>query len=475
MLHPEPLEPSNVFTVSQLNSQIKRLLETSYRFVWVKGEISNFRMPASGHCYFTLKDESSQIRAVLFRAQQRSLRFAPEDGLQVICQGRISVYEPRGEYQLIIDVMEPHGFGQLQLAFEQLKKKLEAEGLFDPARKRPLPLCPQRIAVVTSATGAAIHDILTVLQRAPYPLSVTVCPVRVQGAEAAGEIAAALDAVNAVSEVLQWDVVILGRGGGSLEDLWPFNEEPVARAMARSHVPIISAVGHEIDWTIADLVADMRSPTPTAAAEWVVTRLDKIQKVLTELQGRLVQSTAKRLESYQQLLGFLDKRLVDPRKRLADLRLFVDDRLTRLQLSLSRRLEQLQAHTGGLSQKLEFYNPMARIETCRKAVEQRSRELVWHQQRLLESCQARFHHGLARLQSLNPLAVLARGYSITYRLPEERIVVNEAMVQVGEQVRVQLARGSLECTVARKLPGSGTYGEYPEEIKNRESQEDGTV
>jgi exodeoxyribonuclease VII large subunit len=171
----------------------------------------------------------------------------------------------------------------------------------------------------------------------------------------------------------------------------------------------------------------------------------------------------------------LDKRLVDPRKRLADLRLFVDDRLTRLHLSLSRRLEQLQAHTGGLRQKLEFYNPMARIGTCREAVEQRSRELVWHQQRLLESCQARLHHGLARLQSLNPLAVLARGYSITYRLPEERIVVNEAMVQVGEQVRVQLARGSLECTVAKKQPGNGVYGEYPEEIKTRESQEDGTV
>jgi exodeoxyribonuclease VII large subunit len=432
-------------------------------------------MPASGHCYFTLKDENSQVRAVLFRAQQRSLRFALEDGLQVICQGRISVYEPRGEYQLIIDVMEPHGFGQLQLAFEQLKKKLEAEGLFDPARKRPLPLCPQRIAVVTSATGAAIRDILKVLQRAPYPLTVTLCPARVQVAEAAGEIAAALDAINVMFETFQWDLIIVGRGGGSLEDLWPFNEEPVARAMARSQVPTIAAVGHEIDWTIADLVADLRSPTPTAAAEWVVSQLDNIQQTLTEHQSRLEQSTARRLESYRQTLRFLDKRLVDPRKRLADLRLFVDDRLTRLQLSLSRRLEQLQEHTGRLHQKLEFYNPMARIGSCREAVEQRARELVWHQQRLLEGCQARLHHGLARLHSLNPLAVLARGYSITYRLPQERILVDEAMVQVGERVRVQLARGALECTVARKQPGDGVYREHSEETTARESKEDGTI
>jgi exodeoxyribonuclease VII large subunit len=471
-MHPEPFEQSNVFTVSQLNGQIKKLLESNYRFVWVKGEISNFRMPASGHCYFTLKDEHSQIRAVLFRAQQRSLRFAPEDGLQVICQGRISVYEPRGEYQLIIDVIEPHGFGQLQLAFEQLKKKLEAEGLFDPTHKRPLPLCPQRIAIVTSATGAAIQDMLKVLQRAPYPVTVTVFPVRVQGTGAAGEIAAAIDAVNTLSEAYQWDLIIAGRGGGSLEDLWPFNEETVARAVARSQVPIIAAVGHEIDWTIADLAADMRAPTPTAAAEWIVTQLDKIKKNLTEQQTRLVQSTVKRLESYQQVLRFLDKRLLDPRKRMADLRLFVDDRFTRLHLALSRRLEQFKANTGSLRQKLEFYSPTARIGSCREALQQRSRELVWHQRRRLEGCHARLHHSLARLQSLNPLAVLARGYSITYRLPEERIIVSETMVQLGERVRVQLAKGSLECLVTEKKPETG---ETIEEIKTRESKENGTV
>jgi exodeoxyribonuclease VII large subunit len=472
MKHAEPSESSNVFSVTELNSQIKRLLESNYRFVWVKGEISNFRMPASGHCYFTLKDAHSQIRAVLFRAQQRGLRFVPEDGLQVICQGRISVYEPRGEYQLIIDVMEPHGFGQLQLAFEQLKKKLEAEGLFDPTRKRPLPICPQRVAIVTSATGAAIHDILKVLQRAPYPVTVTLHPVRVQGVGAAGEIAEAIDTVNALLEVYEWDVIIVGRGGGSLEDLWPFNEEPVARAVARSRVPIIAAVGREIDWTIADLVADMRAPTPTAAAEWIVTQLDKIKQSLTEHQARLAQDARKRLESYRQILQFLDKRLIDPRRRLADLRLFVDDRFTRLHLAVGRRLEQLKSSTGSLQQKLTFHNPISRIVSGREILQQRSRQLALQHRLVLDSARSGLQHGLARLQSLNPLAVLARGFSITYRLPEERIVVSETMVGIGERVRVRLAEGALECLVTEKQPGAGTF---PEEIKTHESEEDGTV
>ena len=419
-MHVEALEQSNVFTVSQLNSQIKHLLESNYRFVWVKGEISNFRMPASGHCYFTLKDEHSQVRAVLFRGQQRVLRFAPEDGLQVICQGRISVYEPRGEYQLIIDVMEPRGFGQLQLAFEQLKKKLEAEGLFDPRRKKPLSSCPQRIAVVTSATGAAILDILKVLQRAPVPVTVTLCPVRVQGAGAAAEIAAAIDVVNTLADTHRWDLMIVGRGGGSLEDLWSFNEEIVARSVARSQVPIISAVGHEIDWTIADLVADLRAPTPTAAAEWIVTQLDQIQQRLHDRQAHLIQSTRQRLESARQVLHFLDRRLIDPRRRLTDLRLLADDRFSRLHLAINRRIEQARADASRWQQQLEFRHPIARLRNYRDQLQQHSKELIRQQRRLHENCQAQLRHGLIRLQSLSPLAVLARGYSITYRLPDEK-------------------------------------------------------
>ncbi len=468
----EDLEQSNVFTVSQLNSQIKRLLEGHYRFVWVKGEISNFRMPASGHCYFTLKDEHSQIRAVLFRVQQRALRFAPEDGLQVVCQGRISVYEPRGEYQLIIDVMEPLGFGQLQLAFEQLKKKLETEGLFDPQRKKPLPVCPQRIALVTSGTGAAIRDILKVLQRAPYPITVTLCPVRVQGAGAAGEIAEAIDVVNGLADAYHWDVMIVGRGGGSLEDLWSFNEEIVARAMARTRVPIISAVGHEIDWTIADLVADFRAPTPTAAAEWAVTRLSQIQQNLKDRQARLIRFAQQRLESPRRMLGFLHQRLIDPRKRLADLRLFVDDRFSRLHLAWNHRINQARGDVGREHQHLAFCHPAGRIRDCRERLRQRAKELHWQQQLALERCQARLRQTLVRLQSLNPLAVLERGYSITYRLPGEKIVTSEAMVKLGQTIRVQLAEGALECLVEKKQVGTGSL---MEEMRTREPQEDGTV
>ncbi|HAA05177.1 MAG TPA: exodeoxyribonuclease VII large subunit [Syntrophobacteraceae bacterium] len=402
------MEQSNVFTVTQLNNQIKRLLEGHYRFVWVKGEISNFRIPASGHCYFTLKDEHSQIRAVLFRVQQRALRFAPEDGLQVICQGRISVYEPRGEYQLIIDVMELLGFGQLQLAFEQLKKKLEAEGLFDPQRKKPLPACPQRIALVTSGTGAAIRDILKVLQRAPYPLSVTLYPVRVQGAGAAAEIAEAIDVINRLADAYLWDVMIVGRGGGSLEDLWSFNEETVARAMACSRVPIISAVGHEIDWTIADLVADSRAPTPTAAAEWIVTRLSQIQQGLTDHQARLIRFVQQRLEPLRRVLDFLHRRLLDPRRRLADLRLLVDDRFSRLHLAWNRRIDRARGDIDRQHQSLSFYHPASRIRDGRQRLRQCTKELIWRQRLAVQQCRAQLRQNLVRLQNLNPLAVLER-------------------------------------------------------------------
>jgi exodeoxyribonuclease VII large subunit len=450
-----PLEQTSVFTVSQLTAQIKKLLETNFRFIWVSGEISNLRIPASGHAYFTLKDEHSQIRAVMFRAQQRGLRFVPEDGQQVLCQGRITVFEPRGEYQLIVDVMEPRGVGLLQLAFEQLKKRLESEGLFDPARKRPLPSCPQRIGIATSATGAAIRDMLKVLQRSPYPLTITLLPVRVQGQGAAPEIAAAIATFNDLADTYGWDVVIVGRGGGSLEDLWPFNEEIVARAIARSQLPIISAVGHEIDVTIADLVADLRAPTPTAAAEWIVAQLEKLQTALSQQQERMLGVLKLRTESYRQVLHFFNRRLVDPRKRLVDLRLTLDDRLTRLSLAWGRRLEQLQTVCKHLLQRLSFSNPMSKITQQREQIARRHKELLLHQRALLDLHRTRLQGCVLRLQTLSPLAVLARGYSITYLMPEEKIVRDQAQVAIDQHVRVQLAKGSLECQVKDKKPESG--------------------
>ena len=447
-----PSEQTSVYTVSQLTLQIKKLLEGHYRFIWVIGEISNLRTPASGHCYFTLKDEQSQIRAVLFRAQQRYLRFVPEDGLQVLCQGRISVFEARGEYQLIVDVMEPRGIGALQLAFEQLKKKLQAEGLFDASRKRPLPLCPQRVGIVTSATGAAIRDILKVLQRSPYSLTVTLLPVLVQGQGAAAEIAGALTAVPELAGKFAWDVMIVGRGGGSLEDLWPFNEEVVARAVAQCPVPVISAVGHEIDLTICDLVSDLRTATPTSAAEWIVAQLEQLHVQLAEQEQRSTALLQRTIDSKRQMVQFLGKRLVDPRRRLADVRLLLDHRLARLNLALRRRLEQLQTAAVQLKQNLTFYNPRARILENRSAIEQRFKEMSFHLRSILETDQHRLQSHRLRLESLSPLAVLARGYSITYRLPEGVIVRKAAEVETGNRVHVQLGEGALECLIENKRP-----------------------
>lgn len=438
----------SVFTVSELNSRIKGLLESSYRLVWVKGEISNFRIPGSGHCYFTLKDESSQIRAVLFRPQLRHLRFTPEAGLQVLCQGRISVYEPRGEYQLIVEVMEPQGLGALQLAFEQLKKKLEAEGLFDAGRKKPLPVAPQTIGIVTSPTGAAVRDILKILQRSPYPISATIFPVRVQGAEASREIAAAIETANLLAEKYEWDLLIVGRGGGSIEDLWPFNEEIVARAIASSTAPVISAVGHEIDFTISDLVCDLRMPTPTAAAEWVVAQLDRFQRELENGRDRLAKAVQQKIQTIGQKVQFLEKRLTDPRRRLADIRLMVDDRLERLQMALVRKLERLRALHANLGARLLFVQPAKRVQEYRNVLDQQVRELAIHAHKALDSKGFLLKEYASRLESVSPLAVLGRGYSITYRLPDKKHALRSSdETRPGDKVMVRLSRGNLKCTV----------------------------
>ncbi len=447
MLVPIPQQETVVFTVSELNTRIKALLESNYRFVWVKGEISNLRIPASGHYYFTLKDEQSQIRGVLFRTQHRHLRFVPEDGLQVICQGRISVYEPRGEYQLIVEIMEPQGRGALQLAFEQLKKKLEGEGLFDPARKLQLPLCPQSIAVVTSPTGAAIRDIMKIFQRSPYPLTVTLLPVRVQGEEAGREIAAAVATANALLPQFEWELMIVGRGGGSVEDLWPFNEETVARAIAASRIPVISAVGHEIDFTISDLVADLRAPTPTAAAEWVVSRLETLQRELAKHRDQMLKTTIHKIDYQKQRLHFLDRRLVDPRRRLQDLRLFVDDRMERLQRAFARMVERLRTHHTHLSGRLLLVQPGKAVQQYQSALNQFRRDLTLNYERRLENLRLQLQEHASKLESLSPLAVLARGYAICSRLPDRTIIRKASEVRPGEEVLIKLSQGFLECTV----------------------------
>ncbi len=440
-------EESGILTVTRLNQQIKTLLESHFPFVWVQGEVSNFRVPSSGHFYFTLKDERSQISAVFFRQQNRFLRFLPQAGMQVICQARVGVYEPKGEYQVIVEVMEPAGVGALQLAFEQLKKKLEAEGLFDPSRKKPLPLCPQNVCIVTSRTGAAIRDILKIFQRSPYPVSATILPVAVQGPDARFEITAAIEAANTLARDHEWDLLILSRGGGSIEDLWPFNEEMVARAIAASSVPTISAVGHEIDFTISDLAADLRMPTPSAAAQWVVGCLEKFHRDLHGCRDRMVHVVRQRADTLNLKLKFLEARITHPQRRLENLRLLLDDRIVRIERSIKRRIEKCSTLCAHLRDRLLYLNPDALIQRRRAELNRECKELMLQQQRILDGCRLAFEQALSRLEVLSPLSVLKRGYSITYSAPGRKVVRKFSQVSPGEKVTIRLAEGRLECGV----------------------------
>lgn len=447
MLLPYQDEESGVLTVSKLNQQIKNLLESHFPFVWVRGEISNFRVPASGHFYFTLKDERSQIPAVFFRQQNRFMRFVPEAGMQVLCQARLSVYEPRGEYQIIVELMEPAGIGALQLAFEQLKKKLAAEGLFDPARKKPFPLCPRNICLITSRSGAAVRDILKIFKKSPYPLDVTLFPVAVQGGEARREISEAFRVADSLTARYEWDVLIVGRGGGSLEDLWPFNEEAVARAISQCSIPVISAVGHEIDFTIADLVSDMRMPTPTAAAEWVVAALDKFHRDLHCCRDRMAHVVKQRLDTLALKLKFLSDRVTHPLKRIEDLRIQLDDRTERMVYAMRRRIEKCRTYHMHLGDRLLYLNPMAQIQRRRAELNKTCKEMLLQHHRVLDGYRLRFQRSVSRLESLSPLEVLNRGYSITYRAADRKIVRSYREVAAGQRVVVKLHEGHLDCFV----------------------------
>ncbi|SMC22462.1 Exodeoxyribonuclease VII large subunit [Desulfacinum hydrothermale DSM 13146] len=451
----DPLKSSAVLTVSQLNDRIKRLLEANFPYVWVRGEVSNLKIPASGHAYFTLKDERSQIRVVMFRSAYSRLKFRPEDGMAVLCQGRLTVYEPRGDYQVIADILEPEGLGALQKAFEQLKEKLHKEGLFDQQRKRPLPARPQRVAVITSSSGAAIRDILKVFQQCPYPLTVTLLPVRVQGTEAAPEIAQALETVSRLQDRFAWDVVIVGRGGGSLEDLWPFNEEVVARAIARCTVPVISAVGHEIDLTISDLVADYRAPTPTAGAQWVVSRLEDLERHLADRTQRLRSALLSLVEHRRNRMRRLEARLKDPRRQLIDWRLALDERLDRLTRAMQQRLYLYRLRKDHLEQRLQRLHPAGKIAELRLELESLARQLLQLHQQSLRERRLKLGKAAGKLESLSPLSILSRGYSITYKLPEKKVVTDAARVHPGDELLIQLAQGEVTAEVVETKKGPG--------------------
>jgi exodeoxyribonuclease VII large subunit len=441
-----------ILTVTALNENIKRLLEASFDTLWVEGEISNLRKPASGHVYFTLKDEKSQIRAVIFRYpnMQRSLswsrpsRFELEEGMSVICCARVSVYHPRGEYQLIVEAIEPKGVGALQMAFEQLKSRLQAEGLFDPARKKPIPFLPRKIGVITSLTGAVIMDILNITARRFPSVDILIAPVRVQGPEAAAEI---IDAISDMQKAGDIDVVILARGGGSLEDLAAFNDEGVARAIYRSRIPVVSAVGHEIDFTIADFVADLRAPTPSAAAELVVPVKRDLTASLEKLHMRMVNHQRRMMERLNERMALLDARLKDPRKRIDDFRLLVDDRMERLRSALEHRRAMIRPGLHHLRVRLMHVSPLSAIRARRFVLENLRKDMIAEWNKEIGRLKNRVESNMAILDTLSPLAVLRRGYSIVRKLPEGFIVRVAGSVPVDGELEIKVSEGSLRAKV----------------------------
>jgi exodeoxyribonuclease VII large subunit len=483
----------HVWKVSELTGRISEILEAAFRDVWVEGEVSNYRAAQSGHLYFTLKDARAQIRCVCFRDQVRGLKFRPEDGLHVTVRGSIGVYEPRGEYQIYVSYIEPVGLGALQLAFEQLKKRLEAEGLFAAERKKPLPVLPRRIGVITSPTGAAIRDILRVLKRRFPNVHVLLFPVKVQGDGAAEEIAGGLRYFNRERAA---DVLIVARGGGSLEDLWAFNEEVVARAIAASEIPVISGVGHETDFTIADFAADVRAPTPSAAAEIVVQSRQEFERHIAEQYRRLTQRMRylisewrHRARDLQTHRGFRQLEVLVRRRRqqvdelssslavVARLRLATArQRVTRASAQISsfdlrsraeilrRRIAQQNDALGAALERVvtrkrrRFMSAHvrfasldlgARVGRLRRSLEQRSAELQVRFNRLLVAKRRLLEAATVKLEERSPFQLLERGYAIAYD-SAGKVLRSPDQVEVGSDISVRLARGQLDATVRRK-------------------------
>jgi exodeoxyribonuclease VII large subunit len=446
---PEPPPPARrVFTVTDLTIKIRDLLETELFEVWVEGELSNCRIWNTGHLYFTLKDDRSQLRGLMFKTALRYLKFKPTDGTRVVARGKISVYEPKGEYQLVCEHLEPQGLGALQLAFEQLKKRLQREGLFDAARKRALPALPRKIGIVTSLDGAAIRDIIKVLRRRYANAHLVICPARVQGEDAAPDIARALRQVARVPGV---DVVIVGRGGGSIEDLWAFNEEMVARAISRVPVPVISAVGHETDVTIADFVADVRAPTPSASAELVVARKDEFCSRIDRLRDRLHASARSRIQDLSRRVHVIGGRpafagypgrLAMRGRHVAELSHALA-RLLRASVGAgARRLQQLERRLSAM----DVGRRLATMRTRLVAADGRLKSAAMRRQ---DRAAAQLRAFAGRLDVLSPLAVLARGYAVAWNADKTRVLRDAAGVAPDDRIRVTLSRGEIEAKVTK--------------------------
>lgn len=442
-------EEQVIYSVSELNSEVKLVLEETFETVLVEGEISNFIVPHSGHWYFTLKDAEAQVRCAMFRGNQRKIKFTPKDGSHVLLRARVSLYENRGDYQLIAESMEERGEGKLQRQFEALKKKLAAAGLFDDEHKKPLPAFPEQIGIITSSTGAAVRDILTVLKRRYPCASVIIYPTLVQGALAAGKIVKAIQLANQRKEC---DVLILARGGGSLEDLWPFNEEIVAHAIYKSQLPIISGVGHEIDFTIADFVADQRAPTPSAAAEIATPDKTELLQQLAHYTRQITQQMKRQLHNSKQQLSFTQKHLYQqhPKRQLTEKaqRLdFYELTLVKLQTHLQN---QFKSTLSKLENKLHRLTPIHAIHTLTNNVTRYQQRLQSMMTTALHTKQTQLANTAATLDALSPLATLKRGYAIATN-QDEHILHDAKQVRIGEEIEVRLLRGSLGCIVKETM------------------------
>ena len=450
-----------VLTVSALTALVRGVLEENFEQVWVEGEISNLACPQSGHCYFTLKDAGAQIRCVMFRGAFRSLKFTPKDGMRVLTRGRLTLFEPRGEYQLVAEYLEPQGIGGLQLAFIQLKERLAKEGLFSELNKKEIPKLPRKIGIVTSPTGAAIRDILTVLSRRFANVELLISPVRVQGDGATGEIASAIDDLNRVGNI---DVMIVGRGGGSLEDLWAFNEEVVARAIYRSAVPVISAVGHEVDFTIADFVADLRAATPSAAAELVVRSKKELTAELDALTHRLDLSQLRRLERQRLLVTALGRAVADPTRILGHLSQRVDSLDARLVRETGLLLEKAAERIVTLSAGLARQSPALTLKQSADRLATLSLRLDHAMVRRLACAAESVGLATGTLNAVSPLATLSRGYSIARKLPERSVVKYSRQIAPGDRLELSFASGSALCTVERALGESDSLTAPPRSV-----------
>jgi len=443
-----------IYTVSRLNQTARLLLEREMGQVWISGEISNFTQPASGHWYFTLKDDTAQVRCAMFRNSNRRVTFRPQHGQQVLVRATITLYEPRGDYQIIVESMQPAGEGLLQQKYEQLKIKLQAEGLFDPQFKQPLPAAAQCIGIVTSKTGAALHDILHVLKRRDPSLPVIIYPTTVQGDDAPAQIVRAIALANLRHEC---DVLIVGRGGGSLEDLWSFNDERVARAIFASAIPVVSAVGHETDVTIADFVADQRAPTPSAAAEIVSRNQQELLRQMQAAQQRLEMAMDYYLASGQRRFTQIFHRLQQqhPQLRLARQQTALERLHQRLNLAIDNQIKRTTQQQLRLEQRLYQYNPQSRIHRAQSRIQHLEYQLTANIRAHLSAARERFGTSAAHLEAVSPLSTLARGYSVA-TIDEGKVLKKVKQVHMGDVIKTRLEDGWIESEVTTVTPQKNT-------------------